>query len=546
MDWTTPLRSQQSEFIKRLKSDSAIFNLAKYELTDYSRELTVIVGEELDDIRKYCWYIADKYKKISKRTVYDDFINNLKGKLGELIVKKHLDNLVTSIDLEERSSGDGKVDFRLTSDPSIGIQVKARHASIDSVKWSISSEEVKNNAVLVCIYIQEEVSEAQPEYNLILAGFLPTNMIKVSHGKASVGIDELLYGGGLKIYLESLQSEHRTSNQLKNQRECKQIFVTRASSRCLHTLTGHSTSVLLVVISPDGETLASTSISTEINRKTIEDIKIIKLWHLGTGQDISDIRSNTKVEFLAFSSDGQTLFSSGSDDKTIKLWPTGTVREFRTIKGYGEWSRYLAISPDGQTTASSGGWNKFGGKSSIKLWQLSTGQELHTLEGHRDYVRSIAFSPDGQTLASGSDDKTIKLWQVSTGQEICTLKGHTDWVFSAAFSPDGQTLASGSDDETIKLWQVSTGQEICTLRGHTNYVHSVAFSPDGQILASGSNDKTIKLWQVSTGQELFTLTGHTESVNSVAFSPNGQILASGSTDKTIKIWWQEGWYSHCH
>jgi WD40 repeat protein len=547
MDWTTPLRSLQADFIKRLRSDSAILHhLIKYELRGYYSELTVVLGEELDEIRKYCWYIADKYKKISKKTVYDDFINNLKGKLGEILVKKYLGNFVTPIDLKERLYGDGKIDFRLTSDPTIGIQVKARHASIDTVKWSISSEEVEKNAVLVCIYIQEEVSEAQPEYNLILAGFLPTNMMRVSNGKASVGINELLYGGGLKTYLESLQSERFTSNLSKNQWERKQMSVTRESWRCLHTLTGHSTSVLSVVISPDSQTLASTSISTEVNRKTIEDIKIIKLWHLGMGQEITTLKSNTKDEFLAFSSGGQTLFSSGSDDKTIKLSQTGTVQEFRTIKGYAGWFRCLAISPDGQTTASSGGWNKFGGKSSIKLWQLSTGQELHTLEGHRDYVRSIAFSPDGQTLASGSDDKTIKLWQVSTGQEICTLKGHTDWVFSVAFSPDGQTLASGSDDETIKLWQVSTGQEICTLRGHTNYVHSVAFSPDGQILASGSNDKTIKLWQVSTGHELFTFTGHTESVNSVAFSPNGQILASGSTDKTIKIWRQEGWYSHCH
>lgn len=542
MDWTTPLRSLQTDFIKRLESDAAILHhVIKYQLTGYHSELIVISGEELDEIRKYCWYIADKYKKISKKTVYDDFINNLKGKLGEIVVKKYLGDFVTPIDLKERAYGDGKIDFKLTSDPSIGIQVKARHARIDTVKWSVNSEEVEKNAVLVCIYIQEEVSEAQPEYNLILAGFLPTNMVKVSNSKASVGINELLYGGGLKTYLESLQSEHFTSNVPKNQREGKQMSVTRESWRCLHTLTGHSTSVLSVVISPDGQTLASTSISTEVNRKTIEDIKIIKLWHLGTGQEITTLRSNTKDEFLAFSSGGETLFSSGSDDKTIKLWQTSTVREFRTIKGYAEWYRCLAISPDGETIASSGGWNKFGGKSSIKLWQLSTGQELNTLEGHRDYVRSIAFSPDGQILASSSDDETIKLWQLSTGQEIRSLRGHTDWVFSVAFSPDGQTLASGSDDETIKLWQVATGQEICTLNGHTNYVHSVAFSPDGQTLASSSHDKTIKLWQVSTGQELFTLTGHTEFVTSLAFSRDGQTLASGSDDKTIKIWWQEAW-----
>jgi tetratricopeptide (TPR) repeat protein len=134
------------------------------------------------------------------------FINNMKGKLGEEVVKSRLADFVTEVDYEKRVGGDGKVDFTLTSDSSIGIQVKARNGNFDKIKWSISQEEIEKNAVLVCILIQEEVSEAQAEYNLILAGFLPTNMITSAAGKALVGIDELLYSGGLRSYLESLTS----------------------------------------------------------------------------------------------------------------------------------------------------------------------------------------------------------------------------------------------------------------------------------------------------------------------------------------------------
>jgi len=134
------------------------------------------------------------------------FINNMKGKLGEEVVKSRLADFVTEVDYQKRVGGDGKVDFTLTSDSSIGIQVKARNGNFDKIQWSISREEIEKNAVLVCILIQEEVSEAQAEYNLILAGFLPTNMITSNTGKALVGIDELLYSGGLRSYLESLIS----------------------------------------------------------------------------------------------------------------------------------------------------------------------------------------------------------------------------------------------------------------------------------------------------------------------------------------------------
>lgn len=147
--------------------------------------------------------MAEKYKRSPVRRVFE---NNMKGKLGEEILKIRLADFVTEVDYEKRLGKDGKVDFRLTSNPSIGIQVKTRYGKIDQVQWEISLEEVKENAVIVCIISQEEFDDRKAEYQLILAGFLPTNMIKVSNGKASVGINQLLYGGALRSYLQSLDS----------------------------------------------------------------------------------------------------------------------------------------------------------------------------------------------------------------------------------------------------------------------------------------------------------------------------------------------------
>ncbi|MGJ5628373.1 tetratricopeptide repeat protein [Nostoc sp. CALU 1950] len=200
MDWITLLRSLQSDFIKRLTSGS----LLHCETEGQYSELTVISGERLRALREFCWLMAEKYKRVLP--VRDVFISYLKGKLGEEVVKERLADFITEVDYEKRFGGDGNIDFTLTSDPSIGIEVKSRHGRIDRVRWSISSEEVEKNAVVVCILIQEDVSEAQSEYHLFLAGFLPTRMIKLKTGKISFGIEQLLYGGGLWCYLEQLQS----------------------------------------------------------------------------------------------------------------------------------------------------------------------------------------------------------------------------------------------------------------------------------------------------------------------------------------------------
>ncbi|MEH2181504.1 serine/threonine-protein kinase [Nostoc sp.] len=286
------------------------------------------------------------------------------------------------------------------------------------------------------------------------------------------------------------------------------------------TLTGHSSKVYSVAISPDGKTLASGSSD-----------KTIKLWNLATGEQIRTLTGHSySVNSLAISPDGKTL-ASGSYDYPIKLWNLVTGEQIRTLTGHSDSVGSVAISPDGNILAS-GSFDK-----TIKLWNLETGEQIRNLTGHSDSVWDLAISPDGKTLASGSVDKTIKLWNLATGEQIRTLTGHSYSVNSLVISPDGKTLASGSFD-TIKLWNLATGEEIRTLTGHSNYnyVHSVAISPDGKTLASGSSDKTIKLWNLATGEEIRTLTGHSDSVGSVAISPDGKTLVSGSDDKTIKIW----------
>ncbi len=200
MDWSSLLRSLQSDFIKRL-ADGCLLHCQS--VGQYS-ELSIISGERLKQLREFCWMMAEKYKRVS--SVRDVFVSYLKGKLGEEVVKERLADFITEVDYEKRFGGDGNVDFTLTANPLIGIEVKSRHGYFNKVRWSVSVDEVQKNAVIVCVLIQEEVNEAQSKYNMVLAGFLPTEMIKLRTGKISFGIEQLFYAGGLRAYLEHLQA----------------------------------------------------------------------------------------------------------------------------------------------------------------------------------------------------------------------------------------------------------------------------------------------------------------------------------------------------
>nr|VFJ73302.1 MAG: WD40 repeat [Candidatus Kentron sp. FW] len=271
------------------------------------------------------------------------------------------------------------------------------------------------------------------------------------------------------------------------------------------------------------------------------------------------------INDVLFTPDGRQLISV-SDDKTIRIWDTGSGELLRTLRGQmgaGDDGKLFAgaLSPDGR-------WLAVGGKTGnpndrwIRLIDLEAPPDtpLRLLKGHTNVILGLAFSPDGQRLLSGSADKTARLWDVSTpldtgpstaleagvstpldtglqtGKSLQILRGHTDDIYAVAFSsPDkkgGQRLVTGSLDHTLRLWD-KDGNPVKVLAGHTDKVLAAAFTPDGRYLLSGSWDQTIRLWDADTGAFIKKLAEQDSWVVSLAISPDGKKVLTGSGSAPI-------------
>jgi WD40 repeat protein len=292
-----------------------------------------------------------------------------------------------------------------------------------------------------------------------------------------------------------------------------------ANGDCLHTLKGHTDSVRALVLSADGKRVISGSSDNTI-----------KIWDVASGDCLHTLKGHTdSVRALVLSGDGQ-LMISGSSDNTIKIWDMASGECLHTLQGHTDWVNALLLSADSQRVIS-------GSRDhTLKIWDVTSGKCLHTLQGHTGPVNTLALSADGQQVISGSLDHTIKIWDVASGDCLRTLQDHTDGVEALAFSGDGQQVISGSYDNTIKIWDVASGKCLHTLQGHTGPVNTLSLSADDQRVISGSWDETLKIWDVASGECLHTLQGHTRSVYALTLSTDGQQVISGSEDHTLKIW----------
>jgi len=297
-----------------------------------------------------------------------------------------------------------------------------------------------------------------------------------------------------------------------------------ATQEVLLTYRDHSDKIHMLAWSPDGSSIASSSLD-----------ETIKLWNATTGETILTYRGNSLQAFVfAWSPDGRYIAStSGLSSEKVQVWDTATGHssaQHTAFTAHTEQIYALAWSPDGKYIASASD------DATVQVWNALTGHSVFTYRGHTLGVQTVAWSPDGTRIASGSADKTVQVWDATTGGNILVYYAHHDKINAVTWSPGGTHVASASDDITMQVWDASTGRKAFTYSGHSGGVTAISWSPNGLYIASASLDETVQVLHAITGRTLYTFTGHSDWVSTLAWSPNSQHIASGSWDKTVQVW----------
>ena len=493
VDWTLPLKSQQRDFLARLQSISIdkSSSLIHHAIPGCHREQMVVSGDRVRELRSLCRQLI--LESDPSRPVRELLQIYLRAQLAREAISSFCTNVLQPTDSIEQVGDASLADFTLKAQSDMGIRVKAIEKKMEedgeNTGWCWSAAEIETCEAIACVLIQEPVNETTEAYHLILAGFLPSNLLSLQGDEICLGMEDLLYSGGLRGYIEGLASAPESGEDPH-------------TSNWLRPLMAASNYGYPVAIAADGTTLASCGYDGNI-----------QIWQLDRPQSIETIAGYSGSGSAGAMGSG--MQTPGSGERVFEFWQASSGQRLGTVTGHASGVSAISLTPDSRTLIGGG----FDGI--IKIWQLPSGDLQHSLQAHLGTVAPIAIAADGQIFVTGSTDGTIKCWRVEDGQCLREFSTQGEPVASLAIRSDGGAIAGGFANGTIKIWNVVTGELQQTLAGHGGCVRGLTFGEDG-VLASSSIEPTVKVWDLQRKAVEQTLTGHPDPIVAISPNPDGQ------------------------
>jgi WD40 repeat protein len=197
----------------------------------------------------------------------------------------------------------------------------------------------------------------------------------------------------------------------------------------------------------------------------LSDGKLLKEKPLVTGH------SKGELWGLAAHPIDATLFATGGDDKTVRMWSIRrkecvaiTVSDAlpdmcRAIAFTPQKGDYLVCGLGGRLSGRKiGNHGKHAGK--IAVLNTKALKVQATIKVAKEMISDLCFTPDGNTLAVASHDNIIYLLSYRGPTDLqprARCRGHSSFVTNISMNDDGRWMMSNDAAGEIMYWDVSTG-----------------------------------------------------------------------------------------
>jgi WD40 repeat protein len=236
---------------------------------------------------------------------------------------------------------------------------------------------------------------------------------------------------------------------------------------------------------------------------------------------------NDAATSVVLSPDGQ-LIASGGVDARVLLYQTADGKNVRALADGPGRITSVAFSADNSRLIAAG---EAGG---VKVWNVADGVPTSTHGGHTGAVIGLAAHPKVAEFATAGADGTVRFWRLTPSPQA--LAGHTQPALRVALSPDGKSAWSVSNDRTLRGWTTADGKLARTVEKLPASPGPLAVSGDGRWSVLGDAAGDLSTWSTADGAPQLVVGAHLAAITAVARDPQGPGWLTAGADGMLKLW----------
>jgi WD40 repeat protein len=278
----------------------------------------------------------------------------------------------------------------------------------------------------------------------------------------------------------------------------------------LRRITSDGASVSLLMLHPQGRAVVTEHVDGTV-----------RFWDPSTGSLLAQPRALVRHTPLAYSPDGNTLYTSDGLLHAFRGVPSGSPAPAWTASPHsgGSYPRIVRALPDGErllSMPSSGG--------EIAILSAKSGETMAVIRVAAKLITDIAVDSAGRSLAAATPDGVF-LWDLSdTGSPRLALSPGKV-VSEVLFNHDGNRLVARGPEEVL-VYDALAGTLLRTIAVGFGQPNSMAVAGRSS-LVTGSHTGTISVWDLDTGDLLRRSSNRLATVQSAHFGPDRRLAVAG-------------------
>jgi E3 ubiquitin-protein ligase RFWD2 len=247
----------------------------------------------------------------------------------------------------------------------------------------------------------------------------------------------------------------------------------------------------------DGEFFAVAGVTKKI--KIFEYESVVRNTGFTNHFPVHEMSCAAKLSCIAYNPYHKHHLVSSDYEGSVCVWDTNIGRRTALHQEHGRRVWSVAYNPQEPTLFASGSDD-----CTVKLWSMGQPNSIFSFSA-RANICSVKFNPHSRyMLAYGSADHGVHYVDLrSPNQPLLELLGHKKAVSYVDFMGPNE-LVSASTDSELKSWHTERGVCLRTFRGHLNDKNFVGLTVNPDFIACGSENNAVYVYSKQISSPMLT------------------------------------------